>query len=448
MNIVKLKTEDTWKSSAGLCIICGIPLGLEPKNKMMNEGSVSYNQTQDDNDYEYIESENESGLDSSDLEENFIRVNMFKYNLLGKMEECHILDKYTFLKPNHNTQFKKALQDNRIIIEAMGGNLIQDAFKDGAYEKVADYCQRVAGKRVFPGCRMCNTAMNRSNTHADIVYRCFGPTASLHFPELEDNTSKQGKVISKGNVIKKLIQQIALYYSPITDETNIIWKPKEETEIMLQASIWRCVANLCMWGRSGTVRFGLVAIFYGAMYLFERLNVSDLMNFTDWHLHVFRLFYMSNYPNGTWFGMTQQEAGIRFDTTRKDGLKWCKLVTGHYLDSACENLDAYFRDHVSTLKITQFKNIMQMYVYDEKSLFIFLCRKCGARDGIQAIMRYFIYNFDNPRSILLLARAQRFMKEIKGPITKGLLLLLKQHDTPKVIETKEVEEGEEILVAV
>ena len=162
--------------------------------------------------------------------------------------------------------------------------------------------------------------MNRANTHADIVYRCFPSTSSLHLPELEDSTTKTGRVVSKGVTVKKLIQQIALYFKPLTsaDESKtIVWKAKEDDEIMAQAAIWRCIANLCMWGRSGTVRFCLVAIFYGAVYLFERLKMADLMVFTDWHMHVFRVFYMSSYATGTWFGMTQQEASVIFDTTRK-----------------------------------------------------------------------------------------------------------------------------------
>lgn len=145
MNIIKLKPEEHWKSTAGLCIICGIPLGLEPRNKMMREYG-HYNNDEID------EAEGELDSDTEQhLEENFIRVSLFKYNLLGKMEGCHILDQYTFLKPKDANQFRKNLQENKPVIEAMGGNLIQDAFKDGAYEKASDYCQRVAAKRMVPG---------------------------------------------------------------------------------------------------------------------------------------------------------------------------------------------------------------------------------------------------------------------------------------------------------
>lgn len=429
MNIVRVKPLESWKSVAGLCLICGMPLGLTPTGKLSKEG---FDQEYDDTMFKAmsgdLEEEDGNGDATSELEENFVRVSLFKYNLLGKMEACHIIDQYTFLKPNI---FKKALLENKRVIEAMGGKNLLDA--DAAFEKAADYCYRVAAKRVIPGCNVCNLTMNRANTHADIVYRCFEPTAKMNLPELEDSTTKTNRVISKGIVVKKLIQQVALYFNFEKKEDGTIhWESKEESEIMPHAALWRCIANLSMWGKgSGTVRFGLVAVFYGAVYIFERLKMYDLMTFADWHLHVFRNFYIATYPPATWFGMTQQEAGVKFDTTKKEGLKWCEIVQGQYLDSACEVVDAFFKsEKVSMSKIEHFKNILLLHVHDERTLFIFLCRKCGAKGGINALMKFIMYNFENPRSILLLARVQAFIQDIKRPITKELLQLLKSRHEP------------------
>ena len=412
MNIIKVKPLESWKSCAGLCIVCGIPLGLDPPRKMMKEG-LDINDLVDD-----VEDEDDV---KRGLEENFVRVSLFKFNLLGKMDACHIIDQYTFLKPKSSDAFKRALLENRSVIQALGGDLLQDAFKDGAYEKAADYCQRVAAKRVVPGCKTCNAAMNRSNAHADIVYRCFGPSSKLNIPELEDNTTKTGRVISKGNIVKKLIQQVALYY---TLNRTGHWAPKEEDDIMTDAALWRCIAYLSMWGKDGGVRFGLIAIFYGAVYIFERLKLSELMLFTDWHMHVFRGFYMETYPMGSWFGMKHEEAIVMFDTTKKEGAKWCDTTRRQYLDVACDLHEIFFKkQHNSILKISQFKDILRMNVYDEKTLFIFLCKKCGPKDGINTLMNFFMTNFQNPRSVLLIARAERFIKDIKGPITKELSLM-------------------------
>lgn len=433
MNILKLRPLDVWKTSAGLCTICGIPLGLEADGKMMRESDAILETNNDDNepnDEIVLLKEEEEGqyLENEVLEENFVRVSLFKYNLLGKMEKCHILDSYTFLKPKEAIKFKKALQENRDIVHAMGGDLIHDAFQDMAYEKASDYCQRVAAKRVVPGCRACNATMNRSNAHADIVYRCFPPTAKLFVPELEDSTSKTGKVISKGNVIKKLIQQVALYYEPCYQDDKITqWRVKDEHLIMQDAALWRCVVNLCLWGKSGTVRFVLVAIFYGAVYMYEKLRLAELMLFSDWHLHVFRNFYMANYSregggSASWFGMAHQDAAIKFDTTRKNGIKWCEHITSFYLDPASEGVQSYFQSQVSLIKISQFKDMLLTHVVDEKTLFLFLSKKCGAKEAIQTLMQFFLMNFDNARSTLLHARAQRFMREIRPLISREMML--------------------------
>lgn len=434
MNIVKLKPLDVWKSSAGLCTICGIPLGLEAEGKMIRESTALWvNEDIDVEEEEEITLANHREEDREAetlLEENFVRVSLFKYNLLGKMEGCHVLDKYTFLKPKEASKFKKALQENREVVEAMGGDLLRDAFQNMAYEKASDYCQRVAAKRMVPGCRACNATMNRANAHADIVYRCFPPTAQLFIPELEDSTSKTGRVISKGNVTKKLIQQIALYYAPCYGAEGAVteWRAKEENLIMQDAALWRCAANLCLWGKSGTVRFALVAIFYGAVYMYEKMRTADLMLFSDWHLHVFRNYYMGTYSNGaSWFGMPHQQAAIKFDTTQKNGIRWCEHITSMYLDPACEGIETFFQKQINMVKIFQFKDMMLTHVVDEKTLFLFLSKKCGAKAGIQTLMQFFLRNFEDPRSTLLQARAQRFMREIKPLIAKEML-----HDAKKM----------------
>lgn len=472
MNIVKTKPLDAWRSCAGMCIICGTPLGLHQSPDSHSGGGV---RKQADFDFNHpthdavitakdIMIMNE-GVQVADelwddpttihhgaIEEDFIRVALFKYSLLGGMEACHIIDQYTYLKPKDSAGFRKVLNENKSIIEALGGNFLVDAFENGNYEKAADYCQRVAAKRVVPGCRACNSAMNRSNALADIVYRCFPPTATLHIPELEDSTSKTGRVISKGNVIKKLIQQIALFFTPHPFPSSstshgaskvdqgeatakVVWKAKDESLIMLDAAVWRCVANLCMWGKSGNFRFALIGIFYAAVYIFERLRMADMILFNDWHLHVFRIFYMTTYAPRTWFGMTQMEASITFDTTKKDGVQWCNAVTGMYMDAACDLVDTFFTKQVNMVKIGTFKDLLTAHVYDEKSMFILLSKKYGPKEGITTLLRFFMYNTEDPTSALLKARALRFMKEIKPIISRELQRLIRQPSDLLLLES-------------
>jgi hypothetical protein len=157
----------------------------------------------------------------------------------------------------------------------------------------------VAAKVVVPGCKPCNMAMNHSNAHADVVFRCFPPTSKLSVPELEDSLTRTGRVVSKGVVVKKLLQQVALFFRPSSDG----WHARDDAEVMPLATLWRCVAYLSMWGKSGSARFRAVAVFYASVYIYEKLSLRDLILLTDWHMHVFRNAYMQAYPPATFFGM-------------------------------------------------------------------------------------------------------------------------------------------------
>ena len=288
MNLVQLKPEDIWKSSAGLCMLCGTPLGLELRGKQMKENLFSEEE-------EEVLSANMMMMMNrdEDLQENFVRVGLFKYNLLGHMHSCHIIDQYTFLKGQD--MFMKALKENEKVISALGGNLYKDM--PAIYDKASDYCYRVAAKIMVPGCKPCNDTMNRSGLHADVVYRCFQPSSQLNIPELEDGTTRTGHVISKGITVKKLIQQIALFFRPpLTKEDK--WHARDDSEIMSLATLWRCVAYLCIWGKVPSARFRVISIFYASVYIYEKLNLRDLMGFNDWHMHVFRMHYMNTYAKG------------------------------------------------------------------------------------------------------------------------------------------------------
>ena len=115
MDLVKLKPLDVWKSAAGLCLICGMPLGLEAEGKNMKE-ALTDEADEEDHDEEEMDS-----AAQDKVRENFVRVALFQHNLLGSVEKCHIIDRYTFLKGYE--PFKKALKENSAVVEALGGDL-------------------------------------------------------------------------------------------------------------------------------------------------------------------------------------------------------------------------------------------------------------------------------------------------------------------------------------
>ena len=499
MNLVRPKPVDVWQSCAGLCTICGMPLGLEPIGQLTREtqntevinaeyedpwSAKKKDETDEMQDLSIalssslqigdttIPADWEEDEDAGRVQENFVRVSLFKYNLLGSLENCHVIDRYTFLK--NEDSFYKALKDNERIVKVLGGNLLEDLQKPSSemsavplsnlpgqrmFDKAADYCQRIAAKVVIPGCKACNAAMNRSGAHADIVYRCFPPTSHLNIPELEDSLTKTGRVVSKGVAIKKLIQQIALYFRPPSpvvalptkkktgkttiSESNKIsprnqpeqhhWMAREDDEIMPLAALWRCVANLCMWGKSGFVRFRLVAIFYASVYIYEQLMLKDVILFLDWHIHVFRMYYMTQYSeSGTFFGMPHSRASLTFDTTLKSGPLWCEIVQNEYLHKAAKDLEVYFRDKVDVMKIFEFKEFFRAHIQSEKTLFCFLSKRAGVNEGVNSIMSFFMYNFQGPASTLLHTRGAFFIKDIKIQVKREIQQLsLPSHHSKK-----------------
>lgn len=400
MNITRLKPLDLWKSCSGLCLICGTPMAIEMERKLVKENY-------DEAALPDVDDDAEDGMHSNDelVQENFVRVGLFRFNLLGKMDRCHLIDAYTFL--GTLDAFLKALQECRHVVQLLGGDFEKDIRDNTAmFDKASDYCQRVANKVLMPGCKACNLVMSRPNAHGDIVYRCFSRTAELNVPELEDSMSR---TIKKGNKIKHVLQQIALYFD--YDEERKKWRARDDSEIMPLASLWRCVANLCLWGKGGMARYRLVAIFYAAVILYERLLLKDTMLFVDWHTHVFRLFYMREVPEGTFFGIDHSKAAITFNTTRKAGPIWCSVVE-HHLASARDKLETFLATSVSMRQVLRFKNTIISHVNSEKALFCYLCQRAGVRNGIRAIMSFYLYNFKDARSMLLYKRGKLFTEDM------------------------------------
>ena len=76
---------------------------------------------------------------------------------------------------------------------------------------------------------------------------------------------------------------------------------------------------------------------------------------------------------GTFFGMTQSEAGLMFNTTVKSGPLWCEIAQ-RYLHKASDDVDTYFRDQVNLQSVFLFKELLNAHVNSERALFCYLCR--------------------------------------------------------------------------
>jgi hypothetical protein len=437
---VKLQDVDRWRSCFGLCVICGQILGT----KVSQATILSNQRPNDEDDYDEessttdkksrkknAESNSKEILESTLLtEECPIRLTLTRFNMLGERQNCHVIDQYTFLDKNiDKTSFKYLLslyQDQITKIDPAFSQLLTDLEKSSTegegqtvYEVASATCKRVADGFTISGCRRCNLAMNRPIVHCNAVYRCYQFTHDKDITKLESNTLESIN-------IKKVIQQIALYFdyveTPISSSAKQskskskkdphLWVAKSRDKLVLEAALWRCVAHLCAWGVNGQFRFRLIAIFHASQYLYEISSIKWLVDFEEWHLHIFREFYMEAYEedSNTWFGMTQRHVSITFDLSRKNGPEWIDTVktTMEYAGDALEKIYA-LKDFN---KIQQFKDAMARQVKNEETLLRFVSNKEGITRGVNRLFSFFKYNLSAPQEIPLLTRCKYFESEL------------------------------------
>jgi hypothetical protein len=122
----------------------------------------------------------------------------------------------------------------------------------------------------------------------------------------------------------------------------------------------------------------------------------------------------------TFFGMKQRTAAVTFNTKLKAGELWCEVVEG-LLVQPKDAVDAYFRDKISLVQLSRFKDMLDLHVHDERSLFCYLSKTTGSRkQAIEGVLGFFMFNFNDPKSQLLFTRAQQFSKELVLQIGKEL----------------------------
>ena len=399
---------ENWRNAFGLCMICGQPLGVKIKTLLPSIEQLSINDSED------IETSSSTLDDFIDrfllVEECPVRVALVQYNMLGEHQDCHIIDQYTFLeKRNKEENFVNLLKKNEAMISSLDENgifklFLKQAFlKEGLSSKMTEQavsmCKRLGDHYIFCGCRRCNICMNKPNFHVDVVYRCFDPTKNLDKPYLESRNVKAGK-------LKKIIQQIAFFF----EYNESQWYVKDEIRMIQDIDIWRCISNLCYWGNSSKYRFRLIAIFHASHFIYEQSSIKTLLKFEDWHIHFFREKYMNTYKNGTWFGMTENEARVYFNLSEKKGNEWVPFVKAR-LSEFRERIEE-FHESKSTSKILLLKDSMKRDIINERSLLRFLVARGSVEQGIERFLFYFKYNVILNNEKKLMHRYSIFEKQL------------------------------------
>ena len=491
-----------WRDGLGLCCICGQIMGVPSAARKVallartrqsrggggggglnSIGQVDING--DDEDGGSI-----ANIDSDGLlltEECPIRLCMYQFNILGERQNAHIVDDYTFLEGG------RAAGANSI--NGGGGGHVGKSFRDkfnlfkdtiiplhplafdsfrtqvlgttetaiAIYNSAAANCQRTVADLTVGGCKRCNKAMDRSSMHANAVYRCFKLTQDSNNPLLETNSLN-------ATAIKKVIQQIALYFEPVfifessgtsttssvgevVNETTtaaahaspppyssslallsternphlvvqvankasslvaVSWRAKTAEALLRDAATWRCIAHLCCWGLTSIgdgARFRMIAVFHASYYIYERGNLKGILPFEMWHLYVWRPFYMLKYTPETFFGMNQSEVNVNFNLSRQDGARWMIIIQTR-LQCVGDELESQWNPD-RLIPISKFISDVAKEIYDERSLVRFFCNANNTENGVKKIFEYFEYNISGGNAgPQLLRKCAEFKKKL------------------------------------
>lgn len=251
---VQIGDLQRWQMCVGMCVICGQPMGLG--QAAARSSGIKTIDVGEDGDEESVL------LESLSLSEECpVRLCMMRFRMLGKREECHIVDRYTHLeKDRSDDSFEQVFRVHSADIKKINPAYVDFTLQlDAMLPAALATSRRVAKPLTFSGCRACNLAMDKASAHANAVYRCFTLTADADIAELEENTQKSIK-------IKKVLQQIALFF----EWQDSRWSVKNGDKLLKDTCLWRCIAHLYCWGRDNKFRSRLVAIFHASNYIFQR----------------------------------------------------------------------------------------------------------------------------------------------------------------------------------
>jgi len=459
-----------WRRCMGLCCICGqIMASPQSSLLMMVENTTA---TVDENDLN--DDAPQQGIDTDGrllTEENSIRLTLLRYNALADMQFAHIIDDYTFLEgkrnaPKDHSVFKTELRTHFARVRAANPAALDRLWRqifaseppslssfvappknnknkhhhlrfannnnnkkaDDAeaaeqqeeggsrlYERAVSTQKRVVDNLTVPSCKRCNKAMDRIYSHVLAAYRCFSLTRDSDVPQLE---GREATTLMAG----RLLQQIALYFSPPThDGDKEGWTPKTEHALLSDANVWRCIAHLWNWGQSplgGGIRFRMVATFHASHFVYLNGRMRGVMPFETWHVHVWRPFLMDTFPRAnTFLGIEQAEVARRFDLdTSKRGAEWDTELRERLMRIVVR-LDTHADDEDLVQRVVRFEQALtKASVVDEASLVIHLRRRYEGetRRSLDVLLEFFRYNLsDSGASAVMLRRCRTLTDELE-----------------------------------
>lgn len=410
-----------WRSSWGLCTICGQP--LDSFSNTISLQNINNNKREGGTVEEVYYAKELQPIDPTE-EETPVRQVLFRFHMLGILNNSHMVEQYTFLKPyskDNVAPFDKA-------IERFTGPK-QKKIEEAAYREAYARCMASCAENTIPACRPCNLAMTKQSPQMLVAIRCGKQTQELSWTSLmkhqrvvedqaqQEEESNQSHVLRK---LRKTLQQLALYFD--FDGQN--WVAKSTRESLMDAYLWRCVVQLGVWcTKEDEFRHRLCANMYLAFLIFFSTTWQQQFDFLDWHIHVFRRFYMSTYAENTFAGYPCVQLKALFSDTWEDAQRWCKFVQATQAEVASRLLQQATTVR-NPMEVQELNTLLLQEVSDEQTLLVFLRRQ--TRSEKAATKQFFHYMEYNVRSshtkLLRLLTGARAALEVALRPKKGLAI--------------------------
>ena len=404
------RLED-WRKQHGGCLICGQPVAA-PQFSIAVGGRILMDETNGNNEESVLAMDTDGRLLT---EECPVRICLMRFNALAQYHASHIVDRYTLLPETANAfrdQFRKKeaalMQANPQAMASFKAHVVDSP--SSMYDEAVALGKRMVNTRTVCACMRCNMAMKREAAHATAIYRCFSVTRNSKVPTMEGADTQATEA-------KKLVQQIALYFSPLRshapNQTSTIegWSVKTDRQLVVDAALWRCIAHLQEWGRlpiASGVRQRLVAIFHASHYVYLSSSLGNgRMAFATWHIHVWRPFYMAHYNANTFFGMRQAEVARLFDFAFQNGERWEEALKVR-LSAVVDELETRTDSDALLLDAMKSEETMaEASIVDERDMLRFLVRldrRAGFKTALDTAWRFFRYCLGGGTSTAFLMR--------------------------------------------
>ena len=360
-------------------------------------------------------------------EETPVRQVLFRFHMLSEMNNSHMLEKYTFL-PEYSTTIATVFDNALLKVFSPPKN---KKMEEKVYREAYARCMASCAENTIPACRPCNLAMTKVSPQMLVAIRCGAHTKDLAWSSLmkhrngnellqqeaDDVVAKDKPTLTR---LRKTLQQIALYFD--FDGQN--WVPKPTRNLLMDAYLWRCVVQLGVWcAKEDEFRARACAVMYLAFLVFYSTPWAQRFEFIDWHIHVFRRFYMSTYAENTFAGYPCVQLKALFSDTWEDAQRWCKFVQATQAEVASRLLQQATTVR-NPMEVQELNTLLLQEVSDEQTLLVFLRRQ--TRSEKAATKQFFHYMEYNVRSshtkLLRLLTGARAALEVALRPKKGLAI--------------------------